>query len=304
VTAAPGGTPARSALVGVDESLSARLALDEAVVRVGPTGRLIIAHALGAPTELLPGAVPNVALYDMAEERRHIARELVERLANDVNCDAEPQVIDGSPALALAQLARQSGVDEIVVGSRGLGRFVAALGSVSHALLHEADRPVVVVPRSGGDLHARRRPPAGRVVVVGYDGSPSAKAALERAAADAGPDGCVVAVHAYAPAPDWLGAPDFDRVLAAHQDRGRHLLAELEHHATLGVPLETSLLEGAPARALIAAAEARNADEIVVGSRGFTPLRGTLGSVSHALLAEADRPVVVIPARAVAAEAA
>jgi hypothetical protein len=31
-------------------------------------------------------------------------------------------------------------------GSRGLGRFRAALGSVSHAVLHEADRPVVVVP--------------------------------------------------------------------------------------------------------------------------------------------------------------
>jgi nucleotide-binding universal stress UspA family protein len=304
VTAASGDRPVRSALVGVDESLSARLALDEAVVRVGPSGRLTIAHALGAPAELLPGAVPNVGLYDMAGERRQIARDLVERLADDVECEAEPQVVEGSPALALAQLARETGVDEIVVGSRGLGRFVAALGSVSHALLHEADRPVVVVPRSGGDLHARRRPPGGRVVVVGYDGSASAHAALDRAAADAGPDGCVVAVHAYAPAPDWLGAPDYGRVLAAHQDRGRHLLDDLEHTAQLGVPLETSLLEGAPARALIAAAEARHADEIVVGSRGFTPLRGTLGSVSHALLAEADRPVVIIPARAVTAQAA
>jgi len=63
--------------------------------------------------------------------------------------------------------------------------------------------------------------------------------------------------------------------------------------------VETSLLEGAPARTLLRAAEARDADEIVVGSRGFSPLRGALGSVSHALLQEADRPVVVIPARAV-----
>ena len=38
-------------------------------------------------------------------------------------------------------------VDEIVVGSRGLGRFRGSFGSVSHALLHEADRPVVVVPQ-------------------------------------------------------------------------------------------------------------------------------------------------------------
>jgi nucleotide-binding universal stress UspA family protein len=44
----------------------------------------------------------------------------------------------------------------------------------------------------------------------------------------------------------------------------------------------------------------RDADEIVVGSRGFGRLRGVLGSVSHAVLHEADRPVVVIPADAVA----
>jgi hypothetical protein len=39
---------------------------------------------------------------------------------------------------------------------RGLGGFVAAIGSVSHAVLHEADRPVVVFPE-------RAVPPAQQV---------------------------------------------------------------------------------------------------------------------------------------------
>jgi hypothetical protein len=43
----------------------------------------------------------------------------------------------------------------------------------------------------------------------------------------------------------------------------------------------------------------RAVEEIVVGSRGFGRVRGVLGSVSHAVLHEADRPVVVIPADAV-----
>ena len=36
--------------------------------------------------------------------------------------------------------------DEIVVGARGRGRIRALLGSVSHELLHIADRPVLVIP--------------------------------------------------------------------------------------------------------------------------------------------------------------
>ena len=43
-------------------------------------------------------------------------------------------------------MARVRGADEIVVGARGLGRVRALLGSVSHELLHVADRPVVVIP--------------------------------------------------------------------------------------------------------------------------------------------------------------
>jgi nucleotide-binding universal stress UspA family protein len=37
--------------------------------------------------------------------------------------------------------------DEIVVGSRGLGRIRGALGSVSQELLREAARPVLVIGR-------------------------------------------------------------------------------------------------------------------------------------------------------------
>jgi nucleotide-binding universal stress UspA family protein len=300
VTAADDRPRPRSALVGVDESLGARLALEEAAARVGPNGRLVIAHAVGlTPPQLLPGPVPGIDLHEIVKGRLRLGQDLVDRLARDIDVTSEARLTDGPPEVALAELAREVDVDEIVVGSRGLGRFVAALGSVSHALLHEADRPIVVVPRTGLAARPQRRPLGHRTVVVGFDGSLSSYAALERAAEDAGEDGLVVAVHAYAPAPDWLGAPDYERVLLAHQDHGRRLLADLPSTVKLGVELETSLLEGAPARALIAAAEARDADEIVLGSRGFSPLRGTLGSVSHAVLHEADRPVVVIPARAV-----
>lgn len=99
--------------------------------------------------------------------------------------------------------------------------------------------------------------------------------------------------------PDWLGAPHYQEALDAYMTHGRELLEELERNHGLDATLETSLLEGPAARAIVAAADARDADEIVLGSRGFGPLRGVLGSVSHAVLHEADRVVVIVPADAV-----
>ena len=236
-------------------------------------------------------------LAELNDERRAAGRRLVDRLAGDAGVDTDTRIVDGTPAEALAELAWETDADEIVVGSRGTGRFAAALGSVSHALLAHADRPVVVVPRAAAD-HPRDPHEHGLcTVVVGYDRSPPARAALTYAVRRAAGGGRVVAVHAFQPAPDWLGAPNYQRPLDAYQAHGRELLRSLEEEqADGGVALTTSLLEGPPARAIVAAADARDADEIVLGSRGFGRVRGVLGSVSHAVLHEADRPVVVMPA--------
>lgn len=285
---------ARRVLVGVDASLNSRVALEHAARRVGPGGALIVAHAVN----VLPEAI-NRALEGTDDARRDIARQLVDQLSALADADATPEVLDGRPAEALAELARERHADEIVVGSRGMGRFAAALGSVAHGLLGHADRPVVVVPRSAAD-HPREAHQHGQcVVVVGYDGSAASRAALAYAANRSCRGGRVVAVHAYQPTPDWLGSPDYQQALDAYQGHGRDVLRSLEEQSDLGVQLTTTLLEGPAARAIVSAADARDADEIVIGSRGFGAIRGLLGSVSHAVLHEADRPVVVIPADAV-----
>jgi nucleotide-binding universal stress UspA family protein len=286
----------RRVLVGVDRSLSARVALEHAARRTGASGCLIVAHVVALQPDGILG-VPT--LTEVEAERRAAGRQLVGRLDADVGVDTDTRIVEGAPAEALAQLARDTEAEEIVVGSRGMGRFAAALGSVSHALLAYADRPVVVVPQSAAN-HPRDAHEHGRcTVVAGYDGSPPARAALAYAARRAGGGGRVIAVHAFQPASDWLGAPYYQRALDAYQAHGRELLRSLaQDQAALGVELSTSLLEGPPARAIVAAADARDADEIVIGSRGFGRLRGVLGSVSHAVLHEADRPVVVIPADA------
>jgi nucleotide-binding universal stress UspA family protein len=285
--------PGLRIVVGVDRSLSAHIALEHAARRAGPDGCLLLTHVMSPLSDAI-----GRTMTGLDEELRAAGQELVERLANDVAVKTETRVLDGAPAERLAELARDWRADEIVVGSRGMGRFAAALGSVSHALLAHADHPVVVVPRTAAD-HPRDPHAHGQCsVVVGYDGSPPAEAALVYAARRTSGGGRVVAVHAFQPAPDWLGSPYYQRALDAQQAHGRELLHSLEERDDLGVELATSLLEGPPARAIVAAADARDADEIIIGSRGFGRLRGVLGSVSHAVLHEADRPVVVIPADA------
>ena len=108
----------------------------------------------------------------------------------------------------------------------------------------------------------------------------------------------MIVVHAFGPPPDWLGAPSYQRVLGDHEGRGRAILDALlleGGNALLDVEYELELMGGPPAEAIAKVAAARDADEIVVGSRGFGRVRSALGSVSHELLHEADRPVVVIP---------
>ena len=63
-----------------------------------------------------------------------------------LDTEYETELIGGPPAQAIADVARVRDADEIIVGARGLGRVRALLGSVSHELLHIADRPVVVIP--------------------------------------------------------------------------------------------------------------------------------------------------------------
>lgn len=52
----------------------------------------------------------------------------------------------GRPAEVLADVAREHDADLIVMGSRGLGRMRAAVGSAVLDLLHDAPCPVLVVP--------------------------------------------------------------------------------------------------------------------------------------------------------------
>jgi nucleotide-binding universal stress UspA family protein len=136
------------------------------------------------------------------------------------------------------------------------------------------------------------------LLVVGTDGSEAAQAAVSEALdlARRLPAGVVFA-SVSPPPPDYLGKPLWQRWVSEHLARGRKALDQARQAAEqAGIAAEYELLEGDPARELAKLAESRDADLLVVGTRGLGAVSGVfLGSVSSALVRRSRRPVVLVP---------
>lgn len=151
------------------------------------------------------------------------------------------------------------------------------------------------------EMTSERRAPS---VVVGYDGSDAARAAVRQAVARAGKKGKVLVLHSVgAPTQPWVVA-GAEFLLEDPEEHGRAMLDALLMEdgalAATDVDVELRVAHGDPAKAIVAAARELDAAEIVVGTRGAGRIGSLLGSVAQGVLHRADRPVVVIPANAVA----
>lgn len=86
----------------------------------------------------------------LSEQMAHarVALDRARVLVDQEGVGAAEEILEGSAADRIVELARDRNAPLIVVGSRGLGAVAGALlGSVSSAIIHRADRPVLVVPQ-------------------------------------------------------------------------------------------------------------------------------------------------------------
>jgi len=137
-------------------------------------------------------------------------------------------------------------------------------------------------------------------IVLATDGSSDAERALEYARDLALRDGAqVIVVHAFEAVPGYLGASEKTEVAARHVSVGREIADQARQALEdAGVDVETEVLQGPPAEAILRIAEGRVADLIVMGTRGRGDLTSLLlGSVSHRVAAHSDAPVMVVSAR-------
>jgi len=134
-------------------------------------------------------------------------------------------------------------------------------------------------------------------LIVGYDGSDHAKAALS-AAVDLGKRLGVGVTVAFGFEANPVGGEALD-YWAALREHGQGLLEDAIAEAkAAGVEAESVLVEEAPAKALSELARERQAEMIVLGSAGERPLVGALlGSTPQKLIHLADVPVLVVRAK-------
>ncbi len=133
-------------------------------------------------------------------------------------------------------------------------------------------------------------------IVLGYDGSPGAQAALPHAVEFAKAFGVTLVVaFAYGANPVGGVTGDVQRVTA---DLGTQFLEEAVAAAKqvdASVPVRTELIDGRAVEGLIALAENLGARVLVVGGNGRGAIVGTLlGSVGYRVVSETDVPVLIV----------
>jgi nucleotide-binding universal stress UspA family protein len=135
-----------------------------------------------------------------------------------------------------------------------------------------------------------------RTLVVGYDGSHGAEAALVKAIELAKlEDARVVVVFAFEiPAAYGGETGDYRRaVRELAEEATAKAAAKLEE---AGVEYTVELVPERPVHGLVGVAERSGASMIVVGTNGEHPIKGVvLGSVPHKLLHISHIPVLVVP---------
>lgn len=160
-------------LIAYDGSADAKAAIEHAgslmpgapaiVLTVWEPYSRIIARS-PAPFGIAAG-IDNVAEIDEAAGENAVERaDSGAALARAHGLEATPRTRPREESVADAILAEADhcGASAIVMGTRGLGAFGSlVVGSVSHAVLQHADRPVIIVPSPG---IARKRHDARRRV--------------------------------------------------------------------------------------------------------------------------------------------
>ncbi|MBM4188797.1 MAG: universal stress protein [Gemmatimonadetes bacterium] len=257
---------------------------------------IVVTHVL--PGDLAPAVATVVA--GAATTRLDGAAAKLRRMLEDLgrqDVSVRTRLARGRAATEIARAAQANGAQLVAVG-RGDHPLIGRLGSTAQRVAQQSRVPVLLVRRPSTEPYRR--------IVVGMDTSADALVAAQLAARLASASRCqLVAVHAFDDPRGDLTPSLSSRVARAQWKKFTPTLAtiakDIRRALKAAAPDRTwavSLRPGDPRQQLLAAAERRRADLIVVGTRSARGLsRIVLGSVTEAVLRNASCDVLVSPRR-------
>jgi nucleotide-binding universal stress UspA family protein len=273
----------KNVLVGVDGRPNGRDAIALASQLTDPDGKLMLAHVHSGDLRPSHAIAPGLVREEREDSHKLLERE---RVAANVKADLL-SIVSMSPGRGLHEQAEEQNADLIVVGSCSHGAFGRAmLGDDTRAALNGA--PCVVTIASRGYAE---HPTSIAKVGVAYNASPESKAALALARELAAPTGATVHALEIVSIPTYvyggLVAPTIGGMIEEmlKEANGRmQELPDVEGHAVYGLAGEEL------------AAFGDQVDILVVGSRGYGPVkRLVLGSTSDYLQRHARCSLLVLP---------
>lgn len=273
-------------------------AIQEAVAQGAP---LKIVVSTGRPVGV-DQSLYGPFLDAVQSESEKLARAAVAK-AKEAGVQVQGIIERGDAAGVIVYEAKDSSL--VVMGKRGRHGVRGRVGSVSAATASHSPAPVVILPERWHPEERESRSAeesfAG-AVVVGVDKLGAKNKAVQVAAEYAQNHGLTLAVVSVVPTTSYLPMNSAeleravqDQLMAPAKQLTETVADELrEMHPDLSIV--TRVLQGRPADALVDAS--RTADLVVLGSRGYGGFRGLLmGSVSQAVLADTESPLMIVPNR-------
>ncbi len=292
-------------LVAYDGSPHSKAALDWA---------MFLGVAMGAEMDVVKVFEPvvwnylgeNATAEDLAQQYTQMEQADLQMMEDlKVLCQGtcsikvDVHVLKGHVAATLIDYARKNGFDLIVAGTKGHGLLAEILvGSVTSGLVSVSKVPVLIVKE-------QREAIALKKIVVAYDGSDYAKAALATAIDIGKSTGAQLVVVKVVDPLDFTlltnmaesgAASKLGAMLAEQEEAEKRLLSGAKSAAAAqGMEISTELLPtGNIAAEIIRYAGRNNADMIVAGSLGNGILDELLtGSVTRNLISLSKIPVLV-----------
>lgn len=282
----------KTILVGFDDSLPSKAALNEASNRVKRNGgKVILVHAVYFDTEEF-GIAP-----EQLEKRLKIGEKAClqtkEMLTSEFGIEVQSLLCEGEPPEVILDVAKGKKADLIVLGTygrKGLNRLL--MGSVTSHVIVNSGIDVLVVKKQCTECTGIYKS-----ILVPFDGSEFSKKALDRACKLSKVDGANITVLYVIPRyEEMIEFFRTDSIQRSLFDEAEKIMGEAKK---IALPYEVSIAatiqEGHAADKIVEIADKLKNDLIIIGTYGWKGVnKAIMGSTTERVIMNAKSPVLVV----------